>query len=139
MLKKSKKQQYNIRRIKKGKTYTVYEIAVLFNIHKSTVRAWCKQGLSTIDTAKPLLIHGTALSAFLKKKKNSRKSPLTAQQFYCLKCRAPRLPAENMIDCTRLGGKRFMLTALCSVCGGIIHKIASAHSLPENVIFQKQI
>jgi hypothetical protein len=131
MVKKERKRRYNTRRIKQSHSYTLQEIAALFGIHKNTVRGWCRRGLHTIDRVKPLLVHGGVLISYIKQQQASRKATLKREEFYCFKCRAPRLPMGSMVDCIPHGEKRLLLTALCSVCEGILHKMGSVCRLPE--------
>jgi hypothetical protein len=59
------KRHPNHRHVKGHRSYTVEEIAGLFNIHKNTVREWVKAGLPTSDDRRPMLILGHELIAFL--------------------------------------------------------------------------
>jgi hypothetical protein len=54
------KRHPNPRLVKLHRSYTVEQIARLFDIHKNTVRAWVKQGLQPIDGQRPALFHGPA-------------------------------------------------------------------------------
>src|SRR6266852_3323482 len=88
----------NPRLAKIHRSYTVEEIARLLNVHKNTVRAWLKQGLSTIDRQKPTLILGSVLARFLQDRRQSRRKRCAPGEIYCVKCRAPVHPAGEMAD-----------------------------------------
>ena len=57
------RQRPDRRRVKIHRTYAVDESARLLGIAKGTVRRWLKQGLSAIDTRKPVLIRGSDSNA----------------------------------------------------------------------------
>jgi hypothetical protein len=46
----------NPRLAKIHRSYSVEEIARLFEIHKNTVRAWLRQGLQAIDGSRPTVV-----------------------------------------------------------------------------------
>ena len=77
-------------------TYSVDEIANRFGIHKNTVRNWKKNGLATIDDRKPMLFHGQTLATFLQAKRTKNKRPCKPGEIYCVRCRAPKVPAGDM-------------------------------------------
>ena len=63
----------NHRRVKIHRNYTVDEAARILDVHKNTVRQWLKNGLPAIDDRRPLLILGSELSAYLKKRRANNK------------------------------------------------------------------
>src|SRR5271165_6576292 len=85
-----RKRRPNYRLVKIHRNYTVEEIARLFGAHKNTVRHWIKSGLKTLDRRRPLLVHGSDLSVFLRDRKQKKKRPCQPGEFYCLRCRAPK-------------------------------------------------
>ncbi len=92
------KRHPNPRQIKIHRSYTVEEAASLLDVHKNTVREWIKRGLPTVDDRRPMLILGRDLFEFLQEKKTKSKRPCTASEIYCVKCRAPKIPAEGMVE-----------------------------------------
>lgn len=92
------KRYPNPRLVKIHRNYTVEEIANLFDKHRNTVRNWIKQGLPTIDDKRPILILGRDLSAFLQTRRQNSKQPCKPNQMYCLRCKAPKIPAGNMVE-----------------------------------------
>ncbi|MCA8906590.1 MAG: helix-turn-helix domain-containing protein [Rhodospirillaceae bacterium] len=113
------------RRVKTHRTYTVEEAARVFGVHKNTIRSWLREGLEPLDQNRPLLIHGATLAAFLKQRSAARKHPCRPDEFYCFRCRAPRLPAFGMVDAIHDGRSGIDLTALCDTCETVMHKRSS--------------
>ena len=58
-------KRLNPRRVKLHRNYTVDEAAMLFRVHKNTVRNWLEAGLQPVDDRRPILILGRELSRFL--------------------------------------------------------------------------
>lgn len=106
----------NHRLVKTRRTYTVEEIARLFGIHRNTARAWLKSGLPTIDKARPALIAGGDLVAFLIKRRQQNKRPCAAGEIYCLRCRAPRHPVGNQAVYQPLTATTGNLVGICPEC-----------------------
>jgi hypothetical protein len=103
-------------------SYTVEEIARLFGVHKHTVRAWLKSGLSSVGPQRPILVLGKDLRMFLEKRRAGSKRPCTPGTMYCLKCKAPRPPALKMVEFLRLADASGNLTALCGICGTTMYR-----------------
>jgi hypothetical protein len=104
------------------RNYTVEEAAELFSVHKNTVRLWIKDGLATNDDKRPILILGSDLRDFLQAKRKSNKRKCLSFEIYCVRCRLPQLPAENMVDYEPINGNMGCLIGLCPCCEGIINK-----------------
>ncbi|OPY81949.1 MAG: Helix-turn-helix domain protein [Smithella sp. PtaU1.Bin162] len=111
-----RKRHPNHRLVKIHRSYTVEEIARLFNTHKNTVRRWIKEGLATTDDKRPLLIMGQDLIAFLQMRRTKNKQTCKPEELYCVRCRVPKLPAGNMAEYTPLTDKFGYLTAICPDC-----------------------
>ncbi len=108
------------------RSYTVEEVAGLFLVHKNTVRTWVKnEGLPVCDNQKPLLILGGDLRKFIKDRNNKRKRKCKPYEMYCVGCKLPRKPAENMVDYEPDTDTKGRLTGLCPFCGCIINKFIS--------------
>ena len=72
------KRHPNHRLVKIHRSYTVEEIAQLFGIHKNTVRRWVKDGLTSIDDKRPMLILGHVLAAFLQARRAKKQAGVQA-------------------------------------------------------------
>jgi nitrate/TMAO reductase-like tetraheme cytochrome c subunit len=123
------KRRIDPRRIKIHGNYTVEEAAKVIGAHKNSVRLWIKQGLPKADERLPTLLLGKDIRAFLENRKAKRKHRLSANQFYCVTCRAPKTPAKGMVDYVPSSSTLGNLKALCPDCQTIMNKRASLASL----------
>jgi Helix-turn-helix domain len=112
----------NPRRVKLHRNYSVEDIARLFSLHKNTVRAWLKQGLPAIDDRRPRLILGRELSRFLQERRQKAKQACGPGRIYCIACRAPKVPAFKMADCTPTGPLAGSLCGICPDCSRLIYR-----------------
>lgn len=122
-------QRLAIHRIRHRHVYSIADITALLDVHKNTVRQWIRDGLCPIDSNRPILVHGSVLKRFLQDRRSSTKSPCQMNEFYCLKCRAPRMPWAGVIDVTIRTPRLFNVHAICAVCDKPIHKAAGQDKL----------
>jgi len=120
----------NPRLAKTHRSYTVEEVALLFHVHKNTVRQWSKQGLPTCDDQRPMLILGSALREFLHARRAKNKRPCQPGEIYCVRCRAPRKPAGDMAEYQPQTETLGNLVAICPACETIINRRVSLTKLP---------
>ncbi len=113
---RKRKRRPNPRLVKTHSTYTFCEAALKCNVHKNTVRAWVREGLPTMDTKRPYLIHGGDLREFLEKRRSSKKRTCKPGQLYCLRCREPKFPAGKMAEFKQINEALGSLFALCPDC-----------------------
>ena len=123
----------NPRRVKIHRSYTVEEIALLLEVHKNTVRAWLKLGLSVCDNKRPSLILGRDLANFLQAKRSKNKQHCQADEMYCLRCRVPRKPAGNMVECEPKTEKIGNLIAICPTCEAMMNRRVSLAKIAQFV------
>jgi hypothetical protein len=120
------RRSLNPRRIKINRPYTVDEIARVLNVHKNTVRqGWLNHGLVAIDDRKPILILGCVLREFIEARRVKAKRTCPPGHFYCMRCRAPRLPAGRMADYIPDTPTTGNLEGICPECDGWIKRRAS--------------
>src|SRR5262245_55500352 len=112
----------NPRLVKLHRNYSVEDITRLFGIHKNTVRNWLKQGLAAIDDRRPILILGRELSRFLQERRQEAKQLCGPGRIFCIACRAPKVPAGKMADCTATGPLAGSLCRICPDCGRFIYR-----------------
>ncbi|MCY4336360.1 MAG: helix-turn-helix domain-containing protein [Litoreibacter sp.] len=116
--------------IKSLHCYTIQEAAEVSGVSDRTIRAWIKDGLSAMTQERPTLLRGDALIAFIKGQRKSRRTKIKQDEFYCLKCRDARNPAERMVEC-EIKGTRAKLTAICEDCETIMHKPVALGQVPH--------
>ncbi len=125
------KHHPNHRLVKIHRSYTVEEIAKLFGNHKNTVRLWVKEGLTTADDKRPMLILGHVLRAFLKARRGKNKRPCGPGELYCVRCRAPKAPAGEMAEYSPVTEKFGNLIAICPDCDSIMNRRVSLSRMGE--------
>jgi len=112
----------NHRLVKIHRSYTVEEVALLFDKHTNTIRAWLKEGLQPIDDRRPTLIHGRELALFLQQRRLSGKRPCPPGHMYCFKCRSPRRPDGGLVDYLPMNDTAGNARAICPECGTFMHR-----------------
>ncbi len=98
--------------IKTHRTYTVDEVSRALGAAPITIRRWLKTGLPNVNDQKPVLIAGAHLIEFLEKRKAPRQH-CRPHECYCVKCKAPRVPAERMAEYVPLSLTTGNLRGLC--------------------------
>lgn len=110
------KRSHNPHLAKIHRNYSVEEVAKLLGVHKNAVRDWIKRGLKTVDARRPTLIRGRDLVDFLEARRARSKRPCAPGELYCLRCRAPRKPANGVVDYQPITSTTGNLIGRCSVC-----------------------
>ena len=119
----------NYRLVKTHRNYTVEEIASLFHVHRNTVREWVKQGLPTCDDRRPMLILGAELSEFLQARRLKNRQTCSPGELYCVRCRAPRVPAGNMADYQPKTASLGNLIGICPRCNCMMNRRVNVSKL----------
>jgi len=126
-----KRRHPNHRLVKMHRSYTVEEVAKLFDIHKNTVRRWVKDGLVTIDDKRPMLILGHVLVAFLQARRTKNKQPCKPGELYCVRCRSPKSPAADMAEYSPITEKVGNLIAICPDCEAFMNRRVSLAKIEQ--------
>ncbi len=126
-----RKRRPNHRLVKIHRSYTVEEAARLLGTHKNTVRTWMKAELPTCDSKRPALILGRDLAAYLQARRIKNKRPCKPGEIYCVRCRAPKLPAGEMAEYQPITENLGNLMGICPDCDGMIYRRASLAKLPH--------
>lgn len=116
---------YNPRLAKINRSYTVPEIAALYEIHKNTVNNWLKLGLEDCGAGRPRLILGRILREFMEERRRKNKRPCMPGQIYCVACRTPVFPSKNRacLEVSEYGRARII--GQCPLCLHKIHRCVS--------------
>lgn len=115
-------KRYNPNKCKINRNYTISEIALLYDVHKNTVKTWLKRGLIKIDSQRPYLILGGDLRQFLKDLRGINKRPCELGEIYCLKCHSPREPLQDSIIFEPESPTYGRLKGSCNVCYSAMNK-----------------
>jgi excisionase family DNA binding protein len=130
----------NPRLIKIHRSYTVEEAARALRVHRNTLRSWIKQGLPTIDSRRPSLIHGRDLFTFLRNRRNKIKQSCGSDQLYCVKCRMPKRPVASIVQFIPITPLSGNLRGNCPDCGCFMHRrvaLAKLCGVTLEVTFQQ--
>lgn len=118
-------------RIKKHRQYTYEEAAEALGVTPQTLRAWRGDGLSVLSEKIPHLILGYVLKEFIIERSGNAKQPLEDDEFYCLRCKAPRKPFGMMADYIPKTPTAGCLMTLCEVCEVRCNRLVRAEDIPR--------
>jgi hypothetical protein len=121
----------NHRRVKIHRNYTVEEVAKLYGRYRNTVREWIRRGLPTIDRKRPMLILGRDLAEFIQARRLKNKQKCQPGEIYCVRCRTPRKPAEEMADCQPITTTLGNLIGICPNCESIMYRRVNLAKLEQ--------
>jgi len=113
------------------RSFTIEETARLFDVHKNTVGNWIKQGLPVCGKKRPFLITGRDLRVFLEAKRFKNKQNCGADEIYCMRCRAPKKPAADLIEYKAITDTLGNLVAICPDCASIMNRRISFAKLRQ--------
>ena len=120
----------NSRRVKIHHSYTIRAAAEVLGVHKHTVSRWIAAGLPTTDAARPFLIRGRDLRAFLHAREPI-KQHCQPGEFFCLGCRRPKRPAGEVADYISRTATRGSLCGICPTCDRMIYRAVSRTKIDE--------
>lgn len=126
-----KKRLQNPNLAKIHRSYSVEEVASLYDVFKGTVRNWIKAGLPVLNEKRPMLILGSDLVAFHQSRRTKNKQKCKPSEIYCVKCRAPKFPALGMTEYKPTTETMGNLIAICPTCGSIMNRRASFAKLGQ--------
>ncbi len=106
--------RYNPQIIYGYQSYTINELAKVYEMDKKTCLRWIEEGLRIVPGGKkPILMLGSEIKAFIRQKNSKKKVKLKRDEFYCFKCKAPRRAKRGTIIKSQ-GSKK----GVCGVCNG---------------------
>jgi hypothetical protein len=129
-------KRFNPNLAKIHRSYTVEECALLFGVHKNTVRAWIKQGLPLNDDKRPILILGSELRGFLQAKRSKNKKKCQPCEIYCVRCKSQQRLVDGLVEYEVVNNATGRIIAICPTCGCIVNKYANLRGL---ALIQEQL
>ena len=118
-------RNYDLRRIKRNRVYSVSELKALFNVSENTVSNWVGQGLTPSDRRKPHVFRGLRVEQFHRDRRNRSKGQLRFGEFKCTVCGQAVLPERQNVVVHSSANRNPMLESGCPECGARIYKISS--------------
>lgn len=109
-------RRHDWRRVRKHRLYTVDEAARALGVCKESVRRWMNKGLPAMRDAKPYLIRGADLIAYLKERRMP-KVRCGIGEAYCVGCRNASRPIPGSGIVARNEKGRPFLKGRCVTCG----------------------
>ncbi len=134
---RGKRLKPDLRRIVVARSYTISEVAKLFNRTPSTVRRWIMRGLPVLPETSPRLICGEELKRWLSAIWDAKKQPCAIDEMYCVKCRRPRRLKPESVKAAPLSSKTATVSGNCGVCGTPMQQARSISKLPETIAAMK--
>jgi hypothetical protein len=120
---------YNHNLVKIHRNYTFEELAGVFDVHKNTIANWVKDGLPCLKERRPFLIMGVEAREFLKAQRVSKKQSCKPNEFYCMRCKKPTKPAEDLVEFLPISTTKGRLMGFCSCCECVVNKFIGCASL----------
>lgn len=108
---------YNPRKAKSNRSYTLQEVAILYDVNIRTVYAWVKAGLQLLDDNRPHMVHGPVLKKFLTKRQSARKWPKFPDRLPCFTCKGPRKVKAETFKIIHSNTDKIRAQGECEECG----------------------
>jgi hypothetical protein len=119
------KRRHSWRSAKTHWVYTLPDICRLFGVTRNTPLNWMRQGLTSIDGAKPIAVEGKELNRFHKQRWLDSKRPLGEGELYCRSCDRPRRPHSGQIKFKSNIRGAGSIIASCEQCGSALELFVS--------------
>ena len=114
------KRTYHVRRIKSNRSYTVGQLADLFEVGQATIREWIKQGLPTIDDHHRKMMHGPAIRDWLRERQAARRWKCGPNELPCFGCKGPRKIEPGSFKIVTGNTLKIRIEGTCISCGQTI-------------------
>ena len=124
-------QNYKINLITARRSYSIGEIASLLGVDRKTCGRWVRCGdLEIVEqNTSPILVIGTDLINFIRKKRAKRKVPVKENEFYCMKCHKAvraKTGSEQIIKTGKMIGRdnreQLKKVGVCEDCNTLLNK-----------------
>ena len=118
------------RGIKSNRHYTYEDAALKLGVSVQTVRDWSRQGLDVMTDARPHLILGQDLIAFIDRRQVPR-TTMPPDQFYCFRCKSHTRPLDGIVFFTPYTASSGRLEGFCGECEGPCGRFIGRRGLAE--------
>ena len=122
-------RRHNPERAKLHLSYTIPEIVELFDVGKTTVSHWIKDGLTPIDRKRPLIFTGEHLRGFMKARMAAKRRPLQVGEIFCVACKAGKTPTGGAAEFAMVSETSCNMIGRCPDCGRRIFRRVSMSNL----------
>ena len=124
------KRNYDPRKVKPHRSYTVKSLAELYGVTPNTVRQWIKKhGPPVIEGSYPALMHWKDIRDWMTAWQAARKWTCGADEMSCLKCQGPRRVRAESFTMTQHNTAKVMLKGECEKCGAPMNRASSQAKL----------
>ena len=111
------------------RSYSVEEIARLFNVHKNTVRSWLQAGPGGHRRPAPDRGPWEAIRRFLSRAPGAREAGLRPGRIYCLPAARPKVPAGKWPTAWQTGDTTGTLRGICPDCDRMIYRTVNPQKI----------
>lgn len=116
------KRTYDPRKAKSNRSYTLKQIAALYDVHLATVQGWTRNGLTLLDDKRPYMVHGPVLRKYIEDRQAGRKWPKAPDTLPCFWCSGPRKIQNGTFKIIQSNTDKIRVQGECIDCGnGIGH------------------
>ena len=114
------KRSYDYQRVRSHRPYTIASLAELFDVDQATVRRWIKRDgldVAIISTARPIVVQGRLVKAWMKACQSAKKQPCAPNQMYCVRCKTPRHIRPESFEIVLRNTSKLTAQGDCEACG----------------------
>lgn len=129
-IKPSPRASPDIRRIRRTRSYTAPELALVLGVATGTVRRWVREGMPLIDKERPKLVNGAEFLAWHNARRRERKIKCGPRQMYCCRCRDARTFMPGSAVIIHRNEISATVKALCIACGTAMNR----HCTRQNAV-----
>ena len=125
------KQRLDHRKVKKNRSYTVRQAALLYSVTPKTVRRWITvEGLPVMNDGHGDMIHWQAFKDWIIARNERRKwIPMKPDEIPCPKCKAHRRVKAGTFQIAKSNTQKITLHGDCEDCGKTIRRFDNLSNL----------
>lgn len=111
---------YDPRKARSNRSYTLKQVAALYDVNVATVRGWTRNGLELLDDNRPYMVYGPVLRKFHEDRQAARKWPKALDTLPCFFCSGPRQVKKGTFEIIETNTVKIRLQGVCVQCGNTI-------------------